>query len=69
LYFQFFRGVVAKIDGTAAGTMKWTTKELTGEPEASLTYTDLAIEAMATVQALYSLARVSPKGFCNLSLN
>ena len=33
----------------------WTTDELTGEPGASPTYTDLAIEAMATVQAIYGL--------------
>jgi IS5 family transposase len=31
----------------------WTTNELTGEPGASPIYTDLAIETMATVQALY----------------
>ena len=30
----------------------WTTEELTGEPGASPTYTDLAIETMATVQAI-----------------
>jgi hypothetical protein len=33
----------------------WTTEELTGEPGASPTYTDLAIETMATVQAIYRL--------------
>ena len=31
----------------------WTTSELTGEPGASPTYTDLAIETLATVQAIY----------------
>ena len=36
----------------------WTTDELTGEPGASQTYTNLAIETMATVQAVYGLAGV-----------
>ena len=31
----------------------WTTRNLTGEPGASPAYTNLAIETMATVQALY----------------
>jgi hypothetical protein len=31
----------------------WTTDELTGEPGASPTYTDLAIETMATAQAIF----------------
>ena len=31
----------------------WTTDELSGEPVASPTFTDLAIETMATVQAIY----------------
>ena len=34
----------------------WTTDELTGQLCASTTYTDLAIETMATVQAIYGLA-------------
>ncbi len=33
----------------------WITQEKTGAPGASETYTDLAIETMATVQAIYSL--------------
>ncbi len=41
----------------------WTTNELTGEPGASPTYTDLAIETMATVQAVYSLAGRQTQGF------
>lgn len=41
----------------------WTTNELTGEPGASPTYTDLAIETMATVQAIYSLAGRQTQGF------
>lgn len=41
----------------------WTTKELTGEPGASPTYTDLALETMATVQAIYSLAGRQTQGF------
>jgi len=40
----------------------WTTDELTGEPGASPTYTDLAIETMATVQALYGLAGRQTQG-------
>jgi hypothetical protein len=34
----------------------WTTDELTGEPGASPTYTDLAIQTMATIQAIFGLA-------------
>jgi len=34
----------------------WTTDEKTGQPGASPTYTDLAIETMLTVKALYHLA-------------
>jgi hypothetical protein len=34
----------------------WTTDELTGDQGASPTYTDLAIETMATAQAIYGLA-------------
>jgi Transposase DDE domain len=36
----------------------WTTDELTGEPGASPTYIDLAIETMATVQAIYRVLSV-----------
>jgi len=41
----------------------WTTDELTGEPGASRTYTDLAIETMATLQAIYGLAGRQTQGF------
>lgn len=41
----------------------WTTDELTGEPGASPTYTDLAIETMATVQAIYGLPGRQTQGF------
>jgi hypothetical protein len=41
---------------TFEAVANWTTEELTGEPGASPTYTDLAIETMATVQAVFSLA-------------
>jgi IS5 family transposase len=41
----------------------WTTDLLTGGPGASPVYTDLAIETMATVQALYSLAGRQTQGF------
>jgi len=41
----------------------WTTNDLTGEPGASPTYTNLAIETMATVQAIYSLAGRQTQGF------
>src|SRR5215468_4290987 len=41
----------------------WTTDDLTGEPGASPTYTDLAIETMATVQAVYGLAGRQTQGF------
>jgi hypothetical protein len=41
----------------------WTTDELAGEPGASPTYTDLAIETMATVQAIYGLAGRQTQGF------
>src|SRR5689334_6869869 len=41
----------------------WTTEELTGGPGASPTYTDLAIETMATLQALYGLAGRQTQGF------
>ena len=41
----------------------WTTDELTGEPGASPTYTALAIETMATIQAIYGLAGRQTPGF------
>jgi IS5 family transposase len=44
-------------------TANWTTDDLTGEPGASPTYTDLAIETMATVQAIFSLPGRQTQGF------
>lgn len=44
-------------------TQNWTTEELTGEPGASPTYTDLAIETMATIQIIYGLAGRQTQGF------
>jgi hypothetical protein len=41
----------------------WTTEEKTGQAGASPTYTDLAIETMATVQAVYHLAGRQTQGF------
>jgi len=41
----------------------WTTDELTGDRGASPIYTDLAIETMATIQAIYSLAGRQTQGF------
>ena len=41
----------------------WTSKERTGLRGASPTYTDLAIETMATLQALYGLAGRQTEGF------
>src|SRR5688572_23532177 len=41
----------------------WTTDELTGQSGASPTYTDLAIETMATAQAIYGLAGRQTQGF------
>lgn len=41
----------------------WTSSELTGERGASPTYTDVAIETMATVQAIFSLAGRQTQGF------
>src|SRR5215475_15077625 len=41
----------------------WTADELTGEPGASPTYTDLAIETMAMIQAIYGLAGRQTQGF------
>ena len=43
----------------------WTTAELTGERGASPTYTDLAIETMATVQTLFRLPGRQTEGFLN----
>jgi hypothetical protein len=37
---------------SSEAAVNWTADELTGEPGASPTYTDLAIETMATVQAI-----------------
>jgi hypothetical protein len=48
---------------SSEATANWTTDELTGEPGASPTYTDLAIETMATVQAIYGLAGRQTQGF------
>ncbi len=42
---------------------QWTSKEKTGMRGASPTYTDLAIETMATLQALYGLAGRQTEGF------
>jgi hypothetical protein len=47
----------------------WTTEELTGQPGASRTYTDLAIETMATVQAIFSLAGRQTQGFLQSVFN
>lgn len=41
----------------------WTSKEKTGMRGASPTYTDLAIETMATLQAVYGLAGRQTQGF------
>ena len=41
----------------------WRTEEKTGRRGASDQYTDLAIETMATVQAIYSLAGRQTEGF------
>jgi hypothetical protein len=41
----------------------WTTDLRTGKPGASPVYTDLAIETMATVQAIYRLAGRQTQGF------
>ena len=41
----------------------WTSKEKTGLRGASPTYTDLALETMATLQALYGLAGRQTEGF------
>jgi hypothetical protein len=44
-------------------TANWTTDELSGGPGASPTYTDLAIETMATVQAIFRLPGRQTQGF------
>src|SRR5215471_4389661 len=41
----------------------WTTDELTGDRGASPTYTDLAIETMATIKAIYRLPGRQTQGF------
>src|SRR5215475_6715965 len=41
----------------------WTTDELTGDRGASPSYTDLAIETMAIIQAIYGLAGRQTQGF------
>lgn len=46
-----------------AAVKNWTTSELTGARGASPTYTDRAIETMATVQAIYHLAGRQTPGF------
>ena len=46
-----------------AALQHWTTNEKTGQAGASPTYTDLAIETMLTVQALYHLAGRQTTGF------
>lgn len=43
----------------------WTTDKLTGKPGASYTYTDLAIETMATLQPVFHLAGRQAEGFLN----
>src|SRR5262252_3094947 len=48
---------------SSEATANRTTDELTVEPGASPTYTDLAIETMATVQAIYRLAGRQTQGF------
>jgi hypothetical protein len=48
---------------SSEATHNWTTDELIGEPGASPTYTALAIETMATVQAIYGLAGRQAQGF------
>lgn len=48
---------------SAEAIANWKTDELTGEPGASPTYTALAIETMATVQAIYGLAGRQTQGF------
>ncbi|MER3632496.1 MAG: hypothetical protein C4325_10330 [Blastocatellia bacterium] len=49
--------------GHSEAVSNWTTEELIWEPGASRTYTDLAIETMATVQAIYGLAGHQTPGF------
>ena len=47
----------------------WTTGLRTGKPGASPVYTDLAIETMATVQAIYGLAGRQTQGFLQSLFN
>ena len=47
---------------SAEALANWTTADLSGKPGASPTYTDLAIETMATVQAIYGLAGRQTQG-------
>jgi len=48
---------------SSAAVAHWITEELTGGPGASPTYTDLAIETMATLQAIYGLPGLQTQGF------
>ena len=48
---------------SSEATANWATDELTGEPGASPTYTDPAIETMATAQAICGLAGRQTQGF------
>ena len=48
---------------SSAALAHWTAEELTGERGASPTYTDLAIETMATLQAIYGLPGRQTQGF------
>lgn len=43
----------------------WTTQEKSGQRGACITYTDLAIKTMATVQAVFHLAQRPTEGFLN----
>jgi hypothetical protein len=43
----------------------WTTQEKSGQRGACITYTDLAIKTMATVQAVFHLAQRQTEGFLN----
>jgi Transposase DDE domain len=43
---------------SSQSVVNWTADELTGEPGAFPTYFDLAIETMATVQAIYRVLSV-----------
>ena len=52
-----------KIWISSEATANWTTDELTGESGVSPNYTDLAIETVTTVQAIYGLAGRQTQGF------